>query len=134
MRYYSLILGLVVCAAVGLLMFAAHREFRTDYSSGTLKQQWQLVAAGDSIQSLYAKVGAPLFVAVNSDRAGSGAYCQTRDGDTEPLHLERFSPDTNVALYLHYSWPAEGASGYYRYEADVVGGVVVQKTEGELVD
>ncbi len=125
-KYAVLVLGILTVSACG--------KFRTDYANANVKKQWHLVAVGDSIQSVYKKVGVPLFIEVNSDRAGDGAYRTVRDTNVEASHLEALSSNTNVALHLFYSWPARNASGHFRYQADVVWGVVVGKSNGELVD
>lgn len=106
----------------------------TDYANKTAGRNWHLVAVGDSIDDLYHKVGAPLFTDVNPDRAGLGAYRTIRDANVQAAHLQGLCADTNVALCLRYSWPAPGSPGHYRYEVDVVAGVVIRKTQGEWVD
>jgi hypothetical protein len=104
-------------------------EWNTRYGHPDLKAKFKLIQTGDSVETVYATIGPPLFIDVNPDRAGSGAYQQESLGTVDLSVVMRVSADTNKELYLTYSHPKKGKGGknYILYAIDIRGGKVFRK-------
>ena len=116
-----------VCAGCG-------HQFETQYANVRVKDRCWRIITGDSVEKVYEELGQPLFLEINRDRAGEGAWRMERSYEVDLAFVQEFTRDTNVAVYLHYSTPTARARGYVRYEVDVSGGRVIDVSAGVLVD
>jgi hypothetical protein len=102
-------------------------EAKTEFNHPQLARRFELVRVGDAVEKVYENIGPPLFIDVNPDKAGSGAYRQESFGRTDLASVLSVSSETNKELYLTYSQPQRAGQNYVLYAVYIREGKVFRK-------
>jgi len=102
-------------------------EANTEYARPEVTKRFELIQVGDSVEKVYRTIGPPLFIDLNPDQSGNGAYRQESLKHTDLKTVVRFSTETNKELYLTYSQPKKMGKNYVLYAVDIREGKVFRK-------
>ena len=102
-------------------------DLNTQYSRPDLKNTFGLIQIGESVENVYKIIGPPLFVRINPDRFGDGAYRQTYVEDTTVAAVAALAANTNYELYLSYTYPKRAGKDYLQYFVHVRDGKVFRR-------
>jgi hypothetical protein len=126
----------LVVMLVAMWLFLGWRkvEKNTVYGPGFKKNRFSHLLEGATLDQVYGNVGPPLFIDVNPDRQGNGAYRQTRDDEVSLQHAKNLVADTNTEIYLVYSSMRRSSKDYYLYRLDVWDSKVFRRIERQHMD
>ena len=102
------------------------KELNTRYSSSSVPKLFNQVNAGLPVKEIYSKLGPPLYLQINPELAGIGAYQQIVSKNTLLEEVEKYSPQSNKLISLVYSEQKWKTFNYNLYFVNVLTGVVVE--------
>lgn len=98
---------------------------RTDYAPGFTKAAFEEVKVGESIETVLARLKAPVNFAIISQRKDDSRYKPQYSDDVSAL--SKWASDESVMLILRYSKPRAQDGSYRAYEIWLVKGKVQEK-------
>ena len=102
-------------------------DWNTQYSQPNLKKHFSEVKVGDSIENVYRTIGPPLWVHINHDVQGSGAYKQETSFDVSISTLMTIATNANKELLMVYSQPKKAGKDYLYFYVQIHYGKVSRK-------